>query len=139
MNSSEQIRHFLAQVSVETGNGRLIEEKDWHGDNFAHVSGGPKYRGAGYIQLTHDYTYKSFASYVGDPKIVSEGYEYVAKNYAWDAAAWFWTEYKNIDDLIDKGATVETITKKVTGGTRGVSNRSMYYEKLGPLLENYIN
>ena len=59
--------------------------------------------GAGYIQLTHDYTYKSFASYIGEPKIVSEGYEYVAKNYAWDAAVWFWTEYKNIDDLIDKG------------------------------------
>ena len=63
----------------------------------------------------------------------------MAKNYAWDAAVWFWTEYKNIDDLIDKGTTVEAVTKKVTGGTRSVSNRSMYYEKLGPLLENYIN
>ena len=97
---------------------------------FSNVSGGDKYRGAGYIQLTHDYTCRDFANYVGDPDIFNKGYSYVAENYPWEAAAWFWAVYKNNFGLHQKakdGASVEAITKIVNGGDNGLEKRKKYY------------
>lgn len=45
ITSKEQITHFLSQCYVESGTWRI--EIDWSGDNYAHIIGGPDYRGAG--------------------------------------------------------------------------------------------
>ena len=131
ITSTEGIRHFLSQVSVESLCGTMLHEK-YNGtpeEYFKKVDGGAKYRGAGYIHLTHKYNYQAFANYVNDPKVVDEGYSYVEKYYAWEAAGWFWSVYtKGLKEKADAGASVEQITLLVNGGNNALDERKRYYD-----------
>ena len=88
---------------------------------------GPKYKGAGYLQLTGRANYMMLASYVNDPKVM-EGVDYVSSRYPFTSAgAWWETNYMN--DLIDKGAGVREVTRRVNGGFNGLSDREHYYRR----------
>lgn len=130
INTRERIHHFLAQCAHECGVGHYMEEL---GSGSSSVSGGSKYKGAGCIQLTHDYNYKKFADAMGDQRIYSEGCSYVAKNYPWSASGWWWSD-ANMNKLIDGGASVEQVTKRVNGGYNGLSERKKYYNMLESIL-----
>ena len=137
ITTSKRIRHFIAQCSHESALGRYTEELggqshcskyDGRKDLGNTQKGdGCKYKGAGFIQLTGKYNYQEFAKSIGDNKVM-EGVSYVAKNYPWSSAAFWWKSNK-MNELCDKGASVEVITKRVNGGYNGLSERKKYYDK----------
>ena len=89
------------------------------------IGDGPKYKGAGYIQLTGRSNYQALANYVEDQSVM-QGVDYVANNYPWTSAGYWW--YKNaMNSLCDSGADCVTVTKRVNGGTNGLADRQKYY------------
>ncbi|WP_289142943.1 endopeptidase [uncultured Brevibacillus sp.] len=137
ITTPDRIRHFLAQVMVESDLGRATVEygpesyfSKYDGRNGNIQPGdGAKYRGAGYIQLTGKSNYQKFADFMGGQKIIQEGYSYVAENYAWESAGYFWKNNK-FNDLVDKGSTVKQITRRVNGGYNHLKEREKYYQAI---------
>jgi predicted chitinase len=137
INTKARLRHFIAQTSHESGLGKWTQELggtsycskyDGRKDlGNTQPGDGCKYKGAGYIQLTGRYNYQKFSNYIGDQKVMN-GCSYVATNYPWTSAGYWW--YTNgLNTLCDKGASVETITRKVNGGLNGLAERKKYYDK----------
>jgi putative chitinase len=127
-----RIRHFISQCSHESGFGKWSMEiasgAAYEGrKNLGNVrpGDGPRFKGAGYIQLTGRKNYQDFADNIGDPKIM-EGAAYVARKYPWTSAG-FWWEKNGMNALCDRGASVKEITKKVNGGYNGLKEREKYY------------
>ncbi|OPH62159.1 hypothetical protein BC351_02710 [Paenibacillus ferrarius] len=127
ITTTARIRHFLAQTLVESAYGARLTEmyndpeevyfKQYDNRNGNSKPGdGSKYRGAGYIQITGKDVYEKFSERALDPKILDDGYSYVANNYPWEAAGYFWSEYKNINPTADKGdSAILTVSIKVNG------------------------
>lgn len=129
-----RLRHFISQCSHESAAGRYTKEiangKAYEGRKDLgniHPGDGPKYKGAGYLQMTGRSNYQSFADAVADPQVM-DGVEYVAQHYPWTSAGYWWICH-NMNQLCDSGATVEQITRKVNGGYNGLEDRKMYYTR----------
>ena len=56
-----------------------------------------------------------------------EGVEYVAENLPFTSAGYWW-EDNRMNELIDSGADVLAVTKRVNGGTNGLADREHYYQ-----------
>lgn len=134
-----RIRHFLSQAAHESGlgkwtkeiaNGRLYEYRRDLGN--VHPGDGPKYKGAGYIQVTGRYNYQKFANEMGDPRIM-EGVEYVSKNYPWSISGYWW-KMNNMNALVDSGASVKAVTRRVNKGLRGLREREEYFRRSAVLV-----
>ena len=137
ITTKARIRHFIAQTSHESGCGKWTQELggtsycskyDGRRDlGNTQPGDGCRFKGAGYIQLTGRSNYQQFANYIGDSRVM-EGVSYVASKYPWTSAGFWW--YNNgMNRLCDNGASVETITRRVNGGTNGLSQRIQYYNK----------
>lgn len=130
----QRIRHFISQCSHESACGLYTKEiasgKHYEGrkdlGNVNHGDG-PKYKGAGYLQLTGRNNYQAFSNAINDNRVM-EGVDYVAENYPWSSAG-FWWDNNNMNTLCDNGTTVQEITKKVNGGYNGLKERQRYYDK----------
>ena len=127
-------RHFLSQCSQESACGRYTKEiasgKRYEGRTSlgnTQPGDGPRFKGAGYIQLTGRYNYQKFANYIGDQRVM-EGVDYVSVKYPWTSAG-FWWYMNDMNTLCINGATCKTVTKRVNGGTSGLETRQMYYNK----------
>jgi len=134
-----RIRHFISQCSHETGLGSWYKEfgnstyfakyepNTKKGQDLGNTEpgDGPKYRGAGCLQITGRYNYQQFANYIQDPDVM-QGFDYVASKYPWTSAGFWWYSHK-MNDMCDRGATVEEVTKKVNGGTTGLAQRKGNY------------
>ena len=128
----ERIRHFLSQTAVESGGGRYmmelsdgqyLEGREDLGN--IHPGDGPKYKGAGYLQLTGRINYRYLADFLGDERVM-EGVEYVASTYPFTSAGVWW--YGNeMNRLIDAGASVRAVTRRVNGGYNHLAEREQYY------------
>jgi len=129
-----RIRHFISQCSHESACGRYTKELA-SGDAYegrkslgnTQPGDGRRFKGGGYIQLTGRSNYQALANYLGDQNVM-KGVEYVAANYPWTSAGYWWHR-NNMNSLCDQGASVTTITKRVNGGTNGLSSRQTYYNK----------
>ena len=55
-----------------------------------------------------------------------DGVDYVAAEYPFTSAGVWW-EMNYMNDLIDGGATVEQVTRRVNGGYNGLEDRKHYY------------
>lgn len=127
-----RIRHFLSQCSYESGLGKYTKElssgNQYEGRrDLGNVlqGDGAKFKGAGYIQVTGRNNYQLFCNYIGDKRVM-EGCSYVSQTYPWSISAYWW--YRNgMNQLADRGASVRDVTKRVNGGTRGLSTRKQYY------------
>jgi len=90
---------------------------------------GYKYRGRGYIQLTGKDNYKAFDAVVTESII--DNPDLVATKYPLLSAAWFF--HKNgLHKIADKGATdavVTEVTKRVNGGTIGLTDRIKHFKE----------
>ena len=129
ITTKEQIAHFLSQCYVESGTWRI--EIDWAGDDYAHIIGGPDYRGSGAIHISHKYTYDDYFDYIGVDinEIGIAPYIYVDENCYWDSAGWYWSIFKDVYSRIDSSTTVEEVTRVVNGGDYGLKEREAAYER----------
>lgn len=127
-----RIRHFLAQISHESCGGRYKEElaSGWEYEGRTDLGNtqpgdGPKYRGAGYIQMTGRANYQAFANYIHDPKVM-DGVSYVGEKYPMTSAG-FWWHSNDMNSLCDRNPTVAEVTLRVNGGYNGLDSREAYY------------
>jgi len=134
INTPLRICHFLAQISHESGGGRYKEElasgADYEGRSDlgnTQPGDGPKYKGAGYIQMTGRSNYQAFANYIKDPKVM-EGVTYVANKYPMTSAG-FWWHNNHMNELCDKNPSVDQVTLRVNGGYNGLDDRKRYYAR----------
>jgi putative chitinase len=96
---------------------------------------GWKYRGRGYIQLTGKNNYAAFDAFVDDAII--ENPDLVSTKYPLLSAGWFWHKNK-LNEIADLGFSpqvVESITRKVNGGTHGLSDRLNRFNQIYNLLK----
>ncbi|GEP63697.1 hypothetical protein CBE01nite_14650 [Clostridium beijerinckii] len=128
-----RLRHFISQCSYESECGLYTKEVDpgykYEGrEDLGNIypGDGPKFKGAGYIQITGRSNYQSFSNYMRDKNIM-DGVNYVAANYPWMSAG-FWWYTNNMNSLCDSRSSVETITRAVNGGLNGFSGRQKYYD-----------
>jgi len=132
ITTPSRIRHFLSQTAHESGGGRWKKELSdgWYLEGRTDIGNyqygdGPKYKGAGYIQLTGRHNYQKFADYIGDPRVM-EGVDYVAETYPYTSAGYWWWS-NGMNELCDKNPTVRQVTRRVNGGYNGLTDREHYY------------
>jgi putative chitinase len=134
INTPVRIRHFISQISHESGGGKWMKELA-SGDDYegrkdlgnTQPGDGRKYKGAGFIQLTGRANYSDFSKYMNDPKIM-DGVDYVSLNYPATSAGYWWYNNK-MNALCDKNPTVAEVTKRVNGGYNGLKDREVYYNR----------
>lgn len=92
---------------------------------------GWKFRGRGFIQLTGAENYKKFAEFIKDAEIITNP-DIVATKYALTSAAWFFNVngINKISDLGVSDAAITSVTKKVNGGTNGLSERIEFFREI---------
>ena len=87
---------------------------------------GWKYRGRGLIQITGKANYIEFAKWEGLPSLVTSP-DQITNNLALtvQVAIWYWQSRKlaQLSDIV-------TVTRRINGGTHGLSQRIDYYNKL---------
>jgi len=129
-----RISHFLAQTAHESGGGRWKKELSdgsylegrWDLGN-KKTGDGPRFKGAGYIQLTGRENYQRFSDYLGDAKVM-DGCNYVAEVYPFTSAGFWWKD-NNMNELCDTHPTVKQVTLKVNGGYNGLDDRQKYFSR----------
>lgn len=92
---------------------------------------GWRYRGRGYIQLTGKDNYTFFSQYIN--KTLSETLQYILTvQGSLESAAWFWDK-NNLNKYCDNDDIVG-MTKRINGGTNGLSHRTKLYKDIKALL-----
>lgn len=132
INKPPRMRHFLAQIAHESGGLRWFKELadgwDYEGrEDLGNVQpgDGPRFKGAGVIQLTGRANYQAFSTFINDSRVM-EGCDYVASTYPFSSAG-FWWRNNAVNALCDSGASVEDVTYRVNGGYNGLEDRRRYY------------
>lgn len=136
INTTQRIRHFLAQVGHESGGLRWMLELAT-GDAYegrqdlgnTQPGDGRRFKGAGAIQLTGRYNYQRFADYIKDQQVM-EGCGYVSTNYPFTSAGYWW-HLNGMNVLVDQGATCRQISARVNGRdpANGLADREDYFSR----------
>lgn len=131
INTPTRIRHFLAQCHAESGGLQFFAEIDtgWaydisvdpdkaRGLGNTEYGDGPKYKGAGVIQVTGKSNYRSFSDTIRpeDSRIMAEGVSYVSVAYPFEISGFWWKVLNNMNARCDQGMTVLQISKAVNLG-----------------------
>jgi putative chitinase len=134
INTTQRIRHFLAQVGHESGGLRWMLELAT-GDAYegrqdlgnTQPGDGRRFKGAGAIQLTGRYNYQRFADYIKDQQVM-EGCKYVSTVYPFTSAGYWW-HLNSMNVLVDQGATCRQISARVNGRdpANGLADREDYF------------
>lgn len=90
---------------------------------------GYKYRGRGIIQLTGKNNYRNFTSYINEPDKFTNPDELNTIHYYVLMGVWFW----KINQL-ETMNNIETITRRINGGTNGLIERKQLFNKIRELL-----
>jgi len=96
---------------------------------------GYKFRGRGYIQLTGKENYTAFGKAINENILANP--DTVSSKYALLSAAWFFNK-NGLHRIADEGASdqvVTKITKRVNGGTIGLSDRIKHFKEYYNLLK----
>ena len=118
----EQIANFV--YANQNGNGGVSSGDGW------------KFRGRGALQTTGRANYEEFAKYVGDPKILEDP-GLVKTKYAFESALFFFEKHK-LWVICDQGVnqkSITSLTKRINGGTNGLSDRITLTQKFYNLLK----
>ena len=112
--------HNAEKLANQVYAGRMGNGAPETGDGF-------RYRGGGYLQLTGKESYQSYADYI--KKNIAETSDLVRSTdeFALDSACWEYVIDKKLNDKADKQDFV-TITKRINGGTIGLTDRLKYYK-----------
>jgi putative chitinase len=111
MDTAEKYERQPEKIANKVYSGRMGNTED--GD-------GAKYIGRGLIQLTGKDNYKAFGEAIGEdlvstPQLVEE------PRYAALSAGWFWNK-RGLNALADV-MDIETMSKRINGGTIGMADR----------------
>jgi putative chitinase len=144
IDTAQSLAMFIAQTAHETGGYVYMMESGWLKNPDAWSKANTKYypyQGRGFIQLTHDYNYKDFSiHYFGDNRLLSNprlmNNNPILGAYA---ALWFW-KYGNgggVAQLAREGKVLE-VTKKINGGTKGLTERKIFFNKAIAVMKKKI-
>ena len=95
---------------------------------------GFKFRGRGYLQLTGKDNYSAFSKFIGEDCVANP--DLVATKYPMDSAIWFFDKNK-LWEICDKGAgndVITLVTKRINGGSHGISDRISKFNTFNSLL-----
>ena len=119
INEARQYERQPEKIANRVYANRMGNGDEASGDGF-------RYLGRGLIQLTGKNNYTIFAASIDTP--LDQIPEYLQTfEGAVQSACWFW-EQNNINALADKRDIV-TMSKRINGGTIGMEDRIMKYEK----------
>ena len=137
-----RLAHFLSQCAHESGNWKYKTEiasgKAYEGRKDLgniHEGDGVRFKGRGFIQTTGRGNYGRFSKFIGEDCV--ENPDLVANKYPLASAAFFFDSNK-LWTICDKGfddATVTSVTKRVNGGTNGLSDRLKHFKVYHNLLK----
>jgi putative chitinase len=95
---------------------------------------GWKYRGRGIIQITGKNNYVAFSNAKFDDLRLLEDPDYLlTPEGAVESACWFWTT-NNLNEIAG-AQNITLITKRINGGTHGLSSRIARYERAIDILK----
>jgi putative chitinase len=119
LNAHDYI-HNAEKLGNQVYAGRMGNGAPETGDGF-------RYRGGGYLQLTGKESYQRYADYI--KKDVGETANLVRSTdeFALDSACWEFVIDKRLNDEADAQDFI-TITKRINGGTIGLTERLGYYK-----------
>lgn len=148
IDTTKRVVHYLSQCFHESGNLRYVEEiasgAAYDTGSLAARLGntpekdgdGQKYKGRGYIQLTGTTNYRNFnKSDLCTEDVMTHPEKVALYPLNQVASMWFWNTngLNTIADSDDGGSAGEEIVKKITrrvnGGTNGLSNRLYLYRR----------
>lgn len=123
---------FLAQVAHESGELRHVRELatgiayEGRADlGNTQPGDGVRYKGRGLIQITGRANYRACGEALG-ADLVAQPEQLEGAVMAARSAAWFWAEFKRLNDLADADK-FGTITKRINGGYTGIDARLIYW------------
>lgn len=137
---------FVAQLAHESGEFRFMEEIWGPTDaqrryeppsDLARRLGntepgdGKRFKGRGPIQITGRFNYKKYGDLLG-VDLVDQPELAAQPDWAFATAGLFWKS-NGLNELADAEDFV-TITKRINGGTNGLADRQMYYERAKKVL-----
>ena len=136
INTPVRLRHFMAQVGHESGglrwmlelsSGKAYENRSDLGNT--RPGDGPRYKGAGAIQLTGRYNYQRFADFIKDQDVML-GASYVAAKYPFTSAG-FWWHLNGMNPICDSGASCRQVSARVNGRdpANGLADREAYHAR----------
>ncbi|SCZ75913.1 MULTISPECIES: glycoside hydrolase family 19 protein [unclassified Pseudomonas] len=112
---------YLSKYDTGTLAKRLGNTPEADGD-------GQKYRGRGLIQITGRANYEACSEALfSDARLLNTPELLETPVYAALSAGWFW-QRAGLNSLADKGDFL-TITKRINGGTNGLSDREALYQR----------
>ena len=115
---------FLATLALESGFRYDIAEPVT--TTCQRYSGGCNYRGRGFMQLTHDYNYRTYGPLVGADLVGNPAFAR-SREYSAAIATAFWSRH-NLNQHADNNDML-AITRIVNGGTNGLAQRCDYFKK----------
>lgn len=137
-----QIGHESGQLHYvrELGNDQYLAKYDTGrlaqrlGNTLEADGDGQKYRGRGLIQVTGRDNYAACSEALfGDSRLLNTPELLEHPVYASMSAGWFWHK-AGLNSLADKGDFL-TITKRINGGTNGLEDREVLYERAIEVLQ----
>tara|TARA_R100000900_G_C3275625_1_gene152676 strand:- start:38 stop:679 length:642 start_codon:yes stop_codon:yes gene_type:complete len=105
-----ELAQFMAQVAIETDYFKTLEE---YGPGKDRYGGGKRYKGRGFLQLTHKDNYEAagkalnYAGLADDPDLVLD------KETAADTSFWFWET--NVRPAVKDFSNTDKVTRIVNG------------------------
>lgn len=139
LTTKSRVAHFIAQIAhesdgfktvVEYASGKAYEGRKDLGNNKA--GDGVKYKGRGYIQLTGRANYTVYGSRLGLDLVNNPKLAEIPVN-ALRIALEYW-KVKKLNQYADKN-DILTITKRINGGTNGLSDRKLYLDRANRYIE----
>jgi len=135
INTTLRIRHFIAQISHESGEFKYVKElasgQAYEGRKDlgnTHPGDGVMFKGRGLIQITGRNNYLILSKDIfGDQRLIDHPELLEQPENAVLSACWFW-EKNGLNKLADND-DIKSITKKINGGYNGLSDRVVYYER----------
>ena len=137
---------FIAQLAHESGEFRWMQEiwgptaaqlrYEPPGDLAKRLGNtqpgdGKRFMGRGPIQITGRFNYKTYGALLGID-LTADPTRAAAPDIAFATAGLFW-QRNGLNELADAGQFI-AITKRINGGTNGLADRQMYYERAQAIL-----
>ena len=121
-NMMHETCNFVYMKEIASGeayNGRSDLGNTQPGD-------GPRYKGAGVLQLTGRHNYQRLANGINDQKVM-EGVDYVADTYPFTSASIWIEENRLLEVCLTQG--FDFCCKRINGGWNGYEDRKAKYQR----------